>query len=302
MLSSDVANRTMEKLFIDFVWKFPRSKSGNAYALVCIDAFTQFVWIFPVREASTATVIRALDLVFATFGIPEILVSDNATQFTSRNFRRMCFATGIRHVTTTPYYPQPSHAERFNRQPRAALIAYHHLDHSLWDENLTWLQFAFNTARHYAHKDSPFRLMMSFPPNSPLSNLWSIKDLLPDDPDTISISDRYNAARRNLRLAHNSASNKYNRNRKPPPFQVGDHVWLRHFPISKADRLLTAKLSPRYKGAIHPSGVYHPSISETYPHRCRNHHPRPRLSTYVGVSAYFGSLVMFILSYWNIFC
>jgi hypothetical protein len=92
MLSSDVATRPMEKLFVDFVGKFSRSKSGNAYALICVDAFTKFVWIFPVREASTATAIRALDFVFDTFGIPKILVSDNATQFTSRNFRRMCFA------------------------------------------------------------------------------------------------------------------------------------------------------------------------------------------------------------------
>jgi hypothetical protein len=153
MLSSDVAACPMEKLFIDFVGKLPRSKSGNAYALVCVDAFTKFVWIFPVREASTATVIWALDFVFATFGIPEVLVFDNATQFTARNFRRMCFARGIQHVTTTPYYPQPSHAEHFNRNLCAALIAYHHLDHSRWDENLTWLQFAFNTACHEAHKE-----------------------------------------------------------------------------------------------------------------------------------------------------
>jgi hypothetical protein len=59
------------------------------------------------------------------------------------------------------------------------------LDYSRWDENLVWLQFAFNTARHEAHKDSPFSLMMSFTSNSPLSNLWSIKDLLPDDPDNL---------------------------------------------------------------------------------------------------------------------
>jgi hypothetical protein len=44
------------------------------------------------------------------------------------------------------------------------------------------------------------------------------------------------------------AARKYNRTRKPPPFQVGDHVWLRHFPISKANRHFAAKLSPRYKG------------------------------------------------------
>ncbi|MDR0585899.1 MAG: hypothetical protein LBG26_01535 [Treponema sp.] len=46
-----------------------------------------------------------------------------------------------RHVTTKPYYPQPSHAERFNRNLRPALIAYHHQNHSRWDENLSWLQF-----------------------------------------------------------------------------------------------------------------------------------------------------------------
>jgi hypothetical protein len=50
MLSSDVATRPMEKFFVDFVGKLPRSKSGNAYALVCVDAFTKFVWIFPVRR------------------------------------------------------------------------------------------------------------------------------------------------------------------------------------------------------------------------------------------------------------
>jgi hypothetical protein len=45
MLSSDVATRPMEKLSVDFVGKLPCSKSGNAYAVVCVDDFTKFVWI-----------------------------------------------------------------------------------------------------------------------------------------------------------------------------------------------------------------------------------------------------------------
>jgi hypothetical protein len=74
------------------------------------------------------------------------------------------------------------------------------------------------------------------------------KGLLPDDPHTNSIRDRWNAALKNLRLVHNHAARKYNRTRKPPPFQVGDHVWFRNFSISKANRHFAAKLSPRYKG------------------------------------------------------
>jgi hypothetical protein len=209
MLSSDVASRPFEKLFIDFVGKFPRSRSGNTYVLVCVDAFTKFVWISPVREASTATTIRVLGSIFSIFGLSEILVSDNATQFTSRQFRNMCFTRGIRHITTTPYYSQPSHAERFNRNLRAALIAYHHRDHSRWDVNLGWLQFAFNSAHHVSHKSTPFSLMLAYTPNSPLAALWSINDLLPDDPKPYNIRQRWDAARKNLRASHERLRRSY---------------------------------------------------------------------------------------------
>jgi hypothetical protein len=95
----------------------------------------------------------------------------------------MCFSRRIRHITTTPYYPQPSHADMFNRNLNAALIAYHHQDHSRWDENLLWLLFAFNSARHDSHRSTPLQLIFTYTPNSVLSALWSIKDLLPDNPD-----------------------------------------------------------------------------------------------------------------------
>jgi hypothetical protein len=90
--------------------------------------------------------------------------------------------------------------------------------------------------------------MFSFTPNSPLSNLWSIKELLPDEVDAGSIRERWDAARKNLCLAHDSVRRKYNRNRRHPPFQVGSQVWLRNFPVSKAGHHISAKLSPRYKG------------------------------------------------------
>jgi hypothetical protein len=140
------------------------------------------------------------------------------------------------------------HVERFNRNLRAVLIAYHHQDHSRWDENLIWLQFAFNSAHHDSHKTTASSLMFSYSPNSQLSNLWSIKDLLPDGPGADSIRERWDAARKNLRLAHENVRSKYDHHRRPPPFQVGARVWLPNFPTSKAARHISARLSPRYKG------------------------------------------------------
>ena len=52
LLSSDVASRPMEKLFIDYLGPFPHSKSGNSYLLVCVDVFSKFAWLLPLRPVS----------------------------------------------------------------------------------------------------------------------------------------------------------------------------------------------------------------------------------------------------------
>ena len=168
-LASEVATKPMEKLFIDFIGKLPRSVRGNSYALVVVDAFSKYSWIFPLREATSALAVASLKSLFSSCGPCRYIVSDNGPQFTSKLFRNFCFSMGIDHITTTPYYPKPNHSERFNRNLRAALIAYHHADHSSWDNNLGWLQFAFNTARHESHSATPFSLFYAFTPNSPLS-------------------------------------------------------------------------------------------------------------------------------------
>jgi transposase InsO family protein len=180
LLSSDVAQQPLQKLFINFVGKFPRSKAGNTAILVCVDAFSKFVWMIPVREGTTRATIKALkERIFSIFSVPAILVLDNAQCFASREFQHFCFEMGVKHVTTSPYYPQPSHAERFNRNLRAALIAYHRDAHNTWDQQLPWLQLAFNTAKHESTKSTPFAVIFPFRAGSPLLSQWTINELLP---------------------------------------------------------------------------------------------------------------------------
>jgi len=52
---------------------------------------------------------------------------DNAHCFTLRELRQFCFRISITHDTTTTYYSQLSHADRFNRmgnsqQPYSNLV------------------------------------------------------------------------------------------------------------------------------------------------------------------------------------
>jgi hypothetical protein len=111
--------------------------------------------VFLYRRLSSRTVLRVL----------------------SGKFKKFCSSLGIQRITTTPHYPTPSHAERFNRNLRAALTAYHADSQSKLDEDLPWLQMAFNMATHEATRMTPFEVIFRFRGNTPLTNRWKIQDL-----------------------------------------------------------------------------------------------------------------------------
>ena len=87
------------------------------------------------------------------------IVSDNGSQFKVKEFKNMCFKLGIDHITTTEYRPQGNIAGKYLRNLKSALIAYHANDHTSWDQNLSWIQYAFNSAYHEGHKSTSFELL-----------------------------------------------------------------------------------------------------------------------------------------------
>ena len=53
---------------------------------------------------STATVYKLREI-FAQHGLPEVLVSDNASNFISEEFEIFMRKNGIVHITSAPYHP-----------------------------------------------------------------------------------------------------------------------------------------------------------------------------------------------------
>ena len=173
--------------------------------MICVDAFSKFVWLVPLCEATTKATIEALtQRIFASFSVPEIIVSDNAQCFTSHEFKQFCFEMGIKHVTTSPYYPQPSHAERINKNLRAALIAYHSDAHMTWDKQLYWLQLSFNTAEHEITKATPFEVIFPFRAGSPLLHKWNIFELLPEKSNKANLKRKWAMVKQNLVNSRNN--------------------------------------------------------------------------------------------------
>ena len=72
--------------------------------LVIIDAYSQWTNVFPVLSANSETTTDKLRTLFATHGIPNSVVTDNATGFVSEEMRKFWKNNGIRHITSSPYH------------------------------------------------------------------------------------------------------------------------------------------------------------------------------------------------------
>ena len=73
--------------------------------LIVIDAHSKWIEAFPVASATALTTIQHLRVLFAQFGVPEVIVSDNGSQFIAAEFQKFCQMNGIRHIQIAPYHP-----------------------------------------------------------------------------------------------------------------------------------------------------------------------------------------------------
>ena len=97
-------------------WSWPQ-KPGQGYTLtmqdhswgrcflLLIDAHSKWMDIHVTNATSSAATIDLLRKSFAALGLPEVLVSDNAPNFTSQEFDVFVKKNAIKHVKTPPYHP-----------------------------------------------------------------------------------------------------------------------------------------------------------------------------------------------------
>lgn len=104
-----MSTKPFERVHLDFAGPV----QGEMFLLI-VDSYTKWPEIFQMKSVTASATIAKLREVFARFGSPELLVTDNGTQFTSHQFKQFCELNGCEHMTTAPYHPQSNgQAERF---------------------------------------------------------------------------------------------------------------------------------------------------------------------------------------------
>ncbi|XP_058817794.1 uncharacterized protein K02A2.6-like [Topomyia yanbarensis] len=103
------ASYPWQRLHVDYAGPF----EGH-YFLIIVDSYSKWPEIIRTQTITSRTTIELMFETFARYGLPETIVTDNGTQFSSNQFKEFCESLGIVHIRTAPYHPQSNgQAERF---------------------------------------------------------------------------------------------------------------------------------------------------------------------------------------------
>ncbi|XP_060126555.1 uncharacterized protein K02A2.6-like [Zootoca vivipara] len=113
----EMMRKPWSRLHIDFAGPF----QGQTF-LIIVDSFSKWLEVVPVSAMNSKVAIWALQWVFTTHGLPDIIVSDNGAQFTSAEFQKFMADNLIQHDTSAPFHPSTNEqAERMVRTTKESL-------------------------------------------------------------------------------------------------------------------------------------------------------------------------------------
>ena len=162
---------------MDFLGPLPTTIRDNKYLLVFIDHLTRYVEIVPVRDRQAATVADALrHRIIVRHSCPQVLISDNAPEFTSVLLNKLCSFYNIKKVEITPWKPSSNGVvERANGRIKSILRTVITPDIVDWDTYVDDVQMVLNNSVNSTVGESPHFLLYGYEKRLPLSLLDEAK-------------------------------------------------------------------------------------------------------------------------------
>lgn len=140
----ETPSNRFEHLHIDLVGPLP-IVDGYLHLLTIIDRSSRFFTAIPIKNKSTKSTWSALLTGWVQyFGLPKVITTDRAKNFTSKEFDQMCELFGIHHIKTCSYNPKANGLiENYHRKLKNSLRA---LRDDRWLDRLLLVILAWNNA------------------------------------------------------------------------------------------------------------------------------------------------------------
>ena len=234
-----VVEQPFERVQIDMIGPIPNATSGNTMIITAIDCFTGFAITEAVPDKSAETIVNFLvKSVFAVFGFPRIIQSDQGTEFANALVKNILERNEITQSLSSPYHPQSNGAvERLNQTLVTKLAKLCAHDRENWDKYVPAATLAYNLSYKEKLKASPFEVMFGrsfvyWGRNPVIVGLLHSQGPNPhQQEETVRRSERIVAyqelLRQRIRKAAEEVVRKEAHLRQPDYLEIGDVVSIR---------------------------------------------------------------------------
>ena len=156
------ASLPMDHIAVDTIGPFPISSNGYNYVLIAVDIFTRFVFLKALKDKTAQSVASSLYEIFANFGHPKIMQTDNGTEYINQVINELTKLYNFQHRKTSPYYPQANGiVERSVRETVELLKKRLEGENDNWSFLLPNVQISLNQRISTLHNSTPFSLMFA---------------------------------------------------------------------------------------------------------------------------------------------
>ncbi|MCO5570524.1 hypothetical protein L7F22_024247 [Adiantum nelumboides] len=150
-----------EKWGIDAIGPLPRTSTDKQYILTTTGYMTRWAEAAIVARITAADVSKfVLDYICSRFGTPLEILSDRGPSFRANLLDALLENLSIKHVHSTPYYPQCNGLVEKTNGVLCKIITKHVRDRPQdWDKHLTAALWAYRTSFKVSTQFTPYHLM-----------------------------------------------------------------------------------------------------------------------------------------------
>lgn len=237
---------------IDIMGPLPMTLTRKRYVVVAIDHFTKWIEARALETADAQNVASFIyDDIICRHGVPNILTSDNGTEFVNELITTLTNVYKIRHIKSTVYHPQGNgQTERANQTLKnllAKLILEYKGD---WSHYLSSALFITRTSRQASTRFTPADLLHGYQFRQAFDHREpKTKEPTPEaymDQEMSRLQEIRAQAAGFIKKAQNRQKKEHDsREHKMEPLKIGDQVLLYR---NTVESNWSSKLEPKWDG------------------------------------------------------
>ena len=218
-------HKPFSRIHLDLIGPLPNAPSNFKYIFIAIDSFSHFIITEAITRKDSARICNIVqDKILDKFEIPDLIVTDRGSEFSSNAFQKFCNDRNIKIHLCAPYHKESNGlVERANLQVEMGLRCAIIEKGKSWVNHLQYVTEALNNSIH---------ANMPFTPNEVINNRREkiyLPGILTHDANLCKNNrELFNKVKVSLKKHKKRWFTRSNRNRKNKVIEINDMVFYKN--------------------------------------------------------------------------